>query len=186
MKKQREIVTKKRFEILKKRDTCYSEKIKEITKRFKKEDIETLLNDKETCKMLLMWQLDSGGSDGMWKGRAAVYISALIDSLFVLKNEINLEITPNRILSSTSLNNSITLLNLMKNKKDQSPLNQYLNNLPGFVLNNNEQPATTCEQHAYITMQFTYFLNNLEEHYKFSDKVINLENYRMVENLKNF
>lgn len=103
---------------------------------------------------------DSGG-DGMWQGRASIFISSLLKPLVYLRDHGKL------LLDVDTIRKYFTFAKVEElSMREDIPIQfrdglvQYVENLPGYVKPtpdnpNVEQESTVGEQHGYITMQFT-------------------------------
>lgn len=109
----------------------------------------------------------SGGGDGdMWKGRAISMVGAVMRALVWKRDNQNL------LLDVEVLRDNILFENIQKLALDSdlpsevvSSLNGYLQSLPGYVVGEETQEATTLEQHGFLMMQFTRILSSLSDDY---------------------
>lgn len=110
-------------------------------------------------------------SEGMWKGRAAIFISSLISPLVALRNENKILLDINAIRKFFPLDKIEELVARDDIKEiHKEGLKEYLYNLPGYKKPtprdpNPEQESTVFEQHGYITMQFTEIFGLLADTY---------------------
>lgn len=110
-------------------------------------------------------------SEGMWKGRAAIFISSLISPLVALRNENKILLDINAIRKFFPLDKIEELVGRDDIKEiHKEGLKEYLYNLPGYKKPtardpNPEQEPTVFEQHGYITMQFTEIFGLLADTY---------------------
>jgi intracellular multiplication protein IcmO len=120
---------------------------------------------------LIVSLLPDGGGDGMWKGRAAVFMGALLRALVYLRNQGQLLLDIDTVRKYFTMKTIIEL-----SERDDIPLKyldglqQYVINLPGYINPtssnpNPEQPDTVNEQHGYITMQYTETFGLLADTY---------------------
>lgn len=121
----------------------------------------------------LIVSLLPGGGDGMWKGRAAIFMSALMRCLVYLRNERKIMMDINVIRKYFSLEKLEELI-----ERDDIPLDRkdglqdYVWNLPGYVRADPakpdeeiEQDFGVFEQHGFITMQYTEVFGMLSDTY---------------------
>lgn len=122
---------------------------------------------------LIVSLLPSGGGDGMWKGRAAVFMSALMRVLVALRNERKIMLDVDAIRSHFALDKLEELLARDDiEEKDKKGLRDYVWNLPGYVKPDPAQPNKKIEQdfgvyeqHGFITMQYTESFGLLSDTY---------------------
>lgn len=122
-----------------------------------------------------------GGSDGdMWKGRAISFVEALMKVLTAMRDDGHI------LLDANSIRNYFQLEKLEQMGLDKSfpvsptlsvplnnmpptilePLENYLNNLPGFnPAKKGNQAGEVREQHGFITMQLTRVFSSLADTY---------------------
>lgn len=120
---------------------------------------------------LIVSLLPDGGGDGMWKGRAAVFMSALMRVLVNLRDNRKILLDVNAIRQHFSLE-KITELCYRDDidPKHKAGLEEYLFNLPGYKKPtpqepNPEQDFGVYEQHGFITMQYTESFGLLSDTY---------------------
>ncbi len=122
---------------------------------------------------LIVSLLPSGGGDGMWKGRAAIFMSALMRILVALRDERKIMLDVNTIRKHFSLEKLEELIarnDVLDIHKDG--LQDYVWNLPGYVKPDPtkpneeiEQDFGVYEQHGFITMQYTEAFGLLSDTY---------------------
>ena len=122
---------------------------------------------------LIVSLLPSGGGDGMWKGRAAIFMAALMRVLVALRNERKIMLDVNTIRKHFSLEKLEELIareDVLDVHKDG--LQDYVWNLPGYVKPDPakpnekiEQDYGVFEQHGFITMQYTEAFGLLSDTY---------------------
>ena len=122
---------------------------------------------------LIVSLLPSGGGDGMWKGRAAIFMAALMRVLVALRNDRKIMLDVNTIRKHFSLEKLEELIerdDVLDVHKDG--LEDYVWNLPGYVKKDPtkpnekiEQDYGVFEQHGYITMQYTEAFGLLSDTY---------------------
>lgn len=127
--------------------------------------------------------MDSGSasSDGdMWKGRAIVFVEALMKVLVYMRDQGKI------LLDANSIRNYFDLTRLeamaldkmfIRDKQEPvsladapdlvlEPINNYLSTLPGFDrTKKGKQSSTVFEQHGFITMQLTKVFGSLADTY---------------------
>lgn len=112
--------------------------------------------------------LPSGGSsDGIWKDRASVYMTALITALCDLRDEGHLLLDVNVIREYFTLEKTIQLSKdtRIKEKRRQG-LISYVLNLPGYREDRGaDQESTVFDQHGYVVMQFQPCFGMLSDTY---------------------
>ena len=132
---------------------------------------------------LVVSLMDSGGqsSDGdMWKGRAIVFVEALMKVLVYMRDQGKI------LLDANSIRNYFDLTRLeaiamdkmfIRDKQEPvslanapdlilEPINNYLSTLPGFDRSKKgKQSSTVFEQHGFITMQLTKVFGMLADTY---------------------
>lgn len=125
----------------------------------------------ESLTELIVSLLPGGSGDGMWKGRASVFIGSLLKALVYLRDQGKLLLDVDVVRKYFTLQKVIDL-----SQREDIPtkykdgLVQYVINLPGYVeptsqQPNPEQPDTVGEQHGYIVMQFTETFGLLADQY---------------------
>lgn len=126
--------------------------------------------DADTLTELLISLLPDS-SDGMWKGRASVFISALLKVLVYLRDQGQLLLDIDVIRKHFMLEKVIEL-SFRTDIPEQyiDGLRQYTVNLPGFKVPtaakpNPKQDESVGEQHGFITMQFTESFGLLSDTY---------------------
>lgn len=122
---------------------------------------------------LIVSLLPSGGGDGMWKGRAAIFMSALMRVLVALRDDRKIMLDVNTIRKYFSLEKLEELIarnDILEVHKDG--LQDYVWNLPGYVKPDPtkpneeiEQDFGVYEQHGFITMQYTESFGLLSDTY---------------------
>jgi len=102
-------------------------------------------------------------NNDMWKGRAISLISGVIKALVWQRDYQNKKIT------IQSISESLFLHNIHKTLEDKeipifakSILHGYVLSLPGYQYGADIQQDIVGEQHGYIQMQFTRFLNEMK------------------------
>ncbi len=132
---------------------------------------------------LVVSLMDSGGqsADGdMWKGRAIVFVEALMKVLVYMRDQGKI------LLDANSIRNYFDLTRLeamaldkmfIRDKQEPvsladapdlilEPINNYLSTLPGFDrTKKGKQSSTVFEQHGFITMQLTKVFGSLADTY---------------------
>ncbi len=121
----------------------------------------------------LVVSLLPGGGDGMWKGRAAVFMAALMRVLVYLRDEKKITLDINVIrkhFSLEQLENLIAREDIPLDKLDG--LQDYVWNLPGYKKPDPSKPDEVIEQeygvfeqHGFITMQYTEVFGMLSDTY---------------------
>jgi intracellular multiplication protein IcmO len=126
----------------------------------------------DSLSELIISLLPDGGGDGMWKGRASVFMTALIKALVYLRDN-----NPSFLLDIDQVRKFFTLQKVIElatnNDKYDIPiefkdgLEQYVVNLPGYVegAEASDQPEDVFTQHGFITMQFTETFGLLSDTY---------------------
>ncbi len=125
----------------------------------------------ESLTELIVSLLPGGSGDGMWKGRASVFIGSLLKALVYLRDQGKLLLDVDVVRKYFTLQKVIDL-----SQREDIPMKykdglvQYVVNLPGYVepttqQPNPEQPDTVSEQHGYIVMQFTETFGLLADQY---------------------
>lgn len=122
---------------------------------------------------LIVSLLPSGGGDGMWKGRAAIFMSALMRVLVSLRNDRKIMLDVDTIRKHFSLEKLEELIerdDVLDIHKDG--LQDYVWNLPGYVKKDPAEPNKKIEQdfgvfeqHGFITMQYTEAFGLLSDTY---------------------
>jgi intracellular multiplication protein IcmO len=127
-------------------------------------------NSDSLTELIVSLLPDSGG-DGMWKGRASVFMGALLKALVYKRNEGEILLDINTIRKYFTLSKITELSSDLKvPEKYRDGLIEYVINLPGYIEptaqnNNPDQPETVAEQHGYITMQYTETFGLLSDVY---------------------
>lgn len=125
----------------------------------------------EELTELIVSLLPDGGGDGMWKGRAAIFMSALMRVLVAMRNDNKILLDVNAIRKYFNLD---ILMELIQRKdikeKSLEGLKEYIENLPGFVKPTKKDPNPkqdfgVYEQHGFITMQYTEVFGLLADSY---------------------
>lgn len=120
---------------------------------------------------LIVSLLPDGGGDGMWKGRAAVFMGALLKPLVFMRDEGKLLLDVDVIRKYFTLGEIIKLSKRTDiPKKYIDGIREYVKNLPGYIepLPSNPDPAqpeAVAEQHGFITMQYTETFGLLADTY---------------------
>lgn len=120
---------------------------------------------------LIVSLLPDGGGDGMWKGRAAVFMGALLKSLVYLRDEGKLLLDVDVVRKYFTLGEIIKLSRRTDiPKKYIDGIREYVKNLPGYIEPTPanpepEQPEAVAEQHGYISMQYTETFGLLADTY---------------------
>ena len=132
---------------------------------------------------LVVSLMDSGGqsSDGdMWKGRAIVFVEALMKVLVYMRDKGKILLDANTIRSYFELTRleaiSLDKMFVRDNQEPVSladapnlvlePINNYLITLPGFDrTKKGKQGSQVLEQHGFITMQLTKVFGSLADTY---------------------
>ncbi len=121
----------------------------------------------ESLSELVTSLLPSGGSsDGIWKDRAASYISALIRPLVALRDDGKLLLDVSVIRSYFQLEKTIELSKRTDiGRDDTAGLRAYVENLPGYQEGKSTIESTVYEQHGFISMQFSPCMGMLSDSY---------------------
>ncbi len=100
--------------------------------------------------------LPGGGSDGIWKERAGVFMSALIKSLVSLRDNGHLLLDVGVIRDHFTLEKIVGLSKDTRiPEKDRAGLINYVLNLPGYQPEKgDDQEPTVYDQHGYVVMQW--------------------------------
>jgi len=132
---------------------------------------------------LVVTLMESGGQSGdgdMWKGRAIVFVSALLRVLVYMRDQGKILLDANSIRSYFDLTKlEVIALDKMFVRDNQDPVNladapdvvlepmmNYLITLPGFDrTKKGKQSSTVFEQHGFITMQLTRVFGSLADTY---------------------
>ena len=120
---------------------------------------------------LVISLLPDGGGDGMWKGRAAIFMMALLRVLVALRDA-------NKLLLDVETIRSYFLLNKLEEllarddiaNEHKAGLRDYVINLPGYKPPTSDQPnpeqeQDTLQQHGFISMQYTESFGLLADTY---------------------
>ncbi len=122
----------------------------------------------EALSELVTSLLPSGGSsDGIWKDRASVFITALIKALTTLRDDGHI------LLDVNVLREHLTLEKVVALSKDtripelyRAGLINYVVNIPGYQPDNgDDQEPTVYDQHGYVVMQFQPCFGMLSDTY---------------------
>jgi len=114
---------------------------------------------------------DGGGGGDMWKGRAAVFMGALLKPLVFMRDEGKLLLDVDVIRKYFTLGEIIKLSRRTDiPKKHIDGIREYVKNLPGYLEPtpanpDPAQPEAVAEQHGYITMQYTETFGLLADTY---------------------
>lgn len=125
----------------------------------------------DSLSELIISLLPDGGGDGMWKGRASIFMMALMRVLVALRDDNKLLLDVETIRSYFLLNRLEELLgNDEIANEHKAGLRDYIINLPGYKPPtpenpNPEQEYDTLQQHGFITMQFTESFGLLADTY---------------------
>lgn len=121
----------------------------------------------------LVVSLLPNGGDGMWKGRAAVFMAALLKVLVALRDERKIQLDINAVRKYFSLEKLEELIerdDILPVYKDG--LMEYVYNLPGYIKKDPSKPnqeivqdIEVFTQHSYITMQYTEVFGMLSDQY---------------------
>jgi len=132
---------------------------------------------------LVVSLMDSGGqnSDGdMWKGRAIVFVEALMKVLVYMRDKGKILLDANTIRNYFELPRleAIAMDKMFIRDKQEpasladtpdlvlEPITNYLINLPGYDRSKKgKQASTVLEQHGFITMQLTKVFGSLADTY---------------------
>ena len=127
--------------------------------------------------------MDSGGSSGdgdMWKGRAIVFVEALMKVLVYMRDQGKILLDANTIRNYFELPRLEAIgIDKMFIRDNQEPVNisnapelvlepmkNYLSTLPGYdATKKGKQSSTVFEQHGFITMQLTRAFGSLADTY---------------------
>lgn len=144
--------------------------------------------DSESLKSMTVGLMrDSGGGDGMWKGRASSLVSAILRFLTYLRDEdyidlsvtclrdmLNLDNIVKSVFKSFQGNSIVTLdgvdVDMSSVKMEDYCIRsivKYLKELPGYNQDDmmNEITEECSKQHNFLTMQLTEALSDLSETY---------------------
>lgn len=122
----------------------------------------------EALSELVTSLLPSGGSsDGIWKDRASVFITALIKALTTLRDDGHI------LLDVNILREHLTLEKVVALSKDtripelyREGLINYVINIPGYQPDKgDDQEPTVYDQHGYVVMQFQPCFGMLSDTY---------------------
>lgn len=143
-----------------------------LLKYFNKEKIDIIavkenvfLNNFESNDILSIFlNYLNDNSQDIWRERAVVLITTLLNSLFYMREQ-----DKDFILDVAIINHYLILPNLIdlyKTRKDfptriRSTLGVYLKSLPGFQESTSRQSDTVIDQHGYLQMQFNGILDFL-------------------------
>ncbi|WP_210498589.1 type IV secretory system conjugative DNA transfer family protein [Vibrio crassostreae] len=125
-------------------------------------------NTAEALSELITSLLPSGGSsDGIWKDRASVFMSALIKSLVSLRDAGHILLDVNIIRQHFTLEKIVQLSKDTRIKEsDREGLINYVLNLPGYQEDKgDDQEPTVYEQNGYVVMQFQPCFGMLSDTY---------------------
>lgn len=125
----------------------------------------------DSLSELIVSLLPDSGGDGMWKGRASIFMSSLLRPLVYLRDQGKILLDINVIRKYFVLDKVIEL-----SRREDIPeaeidgLREYVVNLPGYVSPtpsalNPKQPEAVGEQHGFITMQYTETFGLLSDTY---------------------
>lgn len=132
---------------------------------------------------LVVSLMDSGGqsSDGdMWKGRAIVFVEALMKVLVYMRDQGKILLDANTIRNYFELTRleAIAMDKMFIRDKLEpvslaeapevilEPITNYITNLPGYDRSKKgKQASTVLEQHGFITMQLTKVFGSLADTY---------------------
>ena len=132
---------------------------------------------------LVVSMMDSGhgGSDGdMWKGRAIVFVEAIMKILVYMRDEGHILLDANSIrnyFEFPRLEAMVMDKQFIRDKAEPvniadapevvvEPINNYVKNLPGYdPSRKGKQVSQVLEQHGFITMQLTRAFGSLADTY---------------------
>jgi len=132
---------------------------------------------------LVVSLMDSGGGGGdgdMWKGRAIVFVEALMKVLVYMRDKGKLLLDANTIRNYFELPRleAMAVDKMFIRDKDEpvsladapdlilEPINNYIINLPGYDRSKKgKQASQVLEQHGFITMQLTKVFGSLSDTY---------------------
>lgn len=124
-----------------------------------------------TLSELFVSLLPESSGDGMWQGRASIYISSLLKPLVYLRDKGKLLLDVDIIRKYFQFSKTEELSQRQDIPvKFRDGLIQYVENLPGYVKPTPDsphvdQPESVAEQHGFITMQFTETFGLLSDGY---------------------
>jgi len=129
----------------------------------------------------LMPDSSGGGGDGdMWKGRAMVFVEALMKILVYMRDQGHILLDANAIRNYFDLPRLEAIVvdkQFIRDKQEPvdisnvpdmivEPISNYLTNLPGYEKSKKgKQSSSTLEQHGFITMQLTRVFGSLADTY---------------------
>ncbi len=128
----------------------------------------------------LMGDAQQGGDGDMWKGRAMVFVEALMKVLVYMRDQGKILLDANSIRNYFDLTRleamGIDKMFIRDNQEPVSmadappvilePINNYLGTLPGFERSKKgKQSGQVFEQHGFITMQLTRVFGTLADTY---------------------
>lgn len=139
---------------------------------------------------------DSGGGDGVWKGRTIMYLTALTNLLTFLRDRGLLLLQPKTYVEYQELNLIIEVCYGKDYERNYkifgekyltaiSPLRAYLGSLAGFDEKRmTKQDAKTNEQHGYVIMSFTRAISDLSFSFGhiYGDKASEIDMFDVVLN----
>jgi hypothetical protein len=163
--------------------------IKTKLKRFNKSDIDYIIKNEELMLEFVFMLLTNEGVDGMWKGRSTVFFSSFLPPFYQLIKECRIKTSPSLIRNSLGIDTVLEICEESNLKTQTSSLDEFLHNLPGFVvgLPYEEQHSATMEQHGYISMQITYVLDVIIEHFNYEkEDSISFKGLKIKNKLENF
>ncbi|UXI68329.1 TraM recognition domain-containing protein [Tahibacter amnicola] len=121
---------------------------------------------------LIVSLMDDAGGDGMWKGRAIMFVAALTRPLVFLRDKGFINLSPDKYLEYFELHVIETLVWEHDGRYGEgfdaivAPLRSYLLTLPGYQRGKvKKQEQKTLEQHGFIVMQLTRIFNDLSFNY---------------------
>jgi intracellular multiplication protein IcmO len=128
----------------------------------------------------LMPEAQGGGGDDMWKGRAMVFVEAVMKILVYMRDHGHILLDANTIRQYFDLPRLEAIIidkQFIRDKQEPvdisdipelivEPITNYVTNLPGFDRSKKgKQGSGTLEQHGFITMQLTRVFGSLADTY---------------------
>lgn len=161
-----------------------------LNKRINKEELLFLLNDKEYCKKIISLPLllhcySNTTSCDIWQIRAMSFMDLYISDLFNLPKHLLEKNIFELIKINLPLKNIEEIINYLENKGFKPNLKKYIEILPDYK--NKEFSPICYEKHEYILMQYTEYLNGIEELYCFnSTNKLNIKRIILADKLNGF
>jgi hypothetical protein len=178
-------MNKKKVDLLIKKGIRNKDFVNELNKKMSKQEFCNLMNDKKYCKKIILNLLYKMSDNDMWQKRAEMFMSILIDSLFVLTKKLKLSMTVPLISHNLNLDSIIMISeHLNKQSLSENFIEEYLNKLPNY--NNGLPNYKAYECHGFVTMQFTEILKyiklvmNLPDCENYTQKII------IIDKINNF